>query len=56
MWTHSNRIQLKLMNVPNALQQVLNVTNLDRVLEIWSEKDLVDLLHPAGMLAAGPSH
>src|SRR5262245_42643714 len=55
MWTHSNGIQFKLMNVPNALQQVLDVTNLDRVLEIWSEKDLIDLLHPAGMLAARPS-
>ena len=38
--TYSSGIQLKLMNVPNSIQQMLEVTNLDRVFEICSEKDL----------------
>ena len=38
--THSSGIQVKLMNVPNSIQQTLEVTNLDRVFEICSEKDL----------------
>jgi anti-anti-sigma factor len=46
-WTRSNGIQLKIVNVPRTIQQVLEVTNLDRVFEICSEKDLVDLLHRA---------
>jgi anti-anti-sigma factor len=37
---HSSGIQVKLMNVPNSVQQMLEVTNLDRVFEICSEKDL----------------
>jgi len=37
-WTRSNEIQLKLMNVPNTVQQVLEATRLDRVFEIYSEK------------------
>jgi anti-anti-sigma factor len=43
----SNGIQLKLMNVLPTIQQVLEVTNLHRVFEICSEKDLVNLLHRA---------
>jgi ABC-type transporter Mla MlaB component len=46
-WTRSNGIQLKIVNVPRTIQQVLEVTHLDRVFEICSEKDLVDLLHRA---------
>lgn len=50
-WSRSNGIQLKLMNVPNTVRQVLEVTNLDRVLEICTEKELVDLLHRAAGMA-----
>jgi anti-sigma B factor antagonist len=50
-WTRSNGIQLKIVNVPWTIQQVLEVTNLDRVFEIYSEKELVDLLHGAVAMA-----
>jgi anti-anti-sigma factor len=50
-WARSNRIQLKLMNVPNTVRQVLEVTNLDRVFEICTEKELVNLLHRAAGMA-----
>jgi anti-anti-sigma factor len=39
-WARSKGIQLKLMNVPASIQQMLEVTNLTRVFEICSEKDL----------------
>jgi len=42
-WTRSNEIQLKLMNVPNTVQQVLEATKLDRVFEIYSEKGTLGL-------------
>ena len=32
-WTRSNGIHLKLMNVPNTVQQVLEATQLDRLFE-----------------------
>gem|GEM_PF-1250422 len=57
-WTRANGMQLKIMNVPRTVQQVLEVTNLDRALEICSEEELVHLLHRAvGMepsLGPGP--
>ena len=46
-WTRANGMQLKIMNVPRTVQQVLEVTNLDRALEICSEEELVDLSHRA---------
>jgi anti-anti-sigma factor len=53
--TRANGMQLKLMNVPNIIQQVLEVTHLDRVLDICSEIELVDLvLRAAGMAPSGP--
>jgi anti-sigma B factor antagonist len=53
--TRANGMQLKLMNVPNIIQQVLEVTHLDRVLDICSENELVDLvLRAASMAASGP--
>jgi len=45
--TYSSGIQLKLMNVPNSIQQMLEVTNLHRVFEICSEKDLEGHLNRA---------
>jgi len=43
-WARSNGIQLKLMNVTNRGQQVLELTNLDRVFEICSVEDTFQLL------------
>src|SRR5262249_55289122 len=42
-WTDANGIQLELMNVPSAVQQVLEATQLDRVFEIRSEIGMVCL-------------
>jgi anti-anti-sigma factor len=49
-WTRSNGIDLRVMNVPHTIEQVFEVTNLDRVFEICSGRDLVDLLYRAGCL------
>ncbi len=40
----TNGIQLKLMNVTNRVQQVLELTNLDRVFEICSVENTFQLL------------
>src|SRR5262245_1360049 len=39
-WACSNAIQFKLMSVAKTIERVLEVTNLDRVLEVCSEKEL----------------
>jgi anti-anti-sigma factor len=49
--TRSNGIRLKLMNVLGSIRQMLEVTNLDRVFEICSEEELVDLMNPADDMA-----
>lgn len=43
-WARSKRIQLKLMNLTNRVQQVLELTNLDRVFEICSVENTFQLL------------
>ena len=44
-WTRSHGIRLVLTNVLDSIQKVLAVTNLDRVFEICSEKECIDLLY-----------
>jgi len=46
-WTHSRRTQLKLANVTNSVNRVLELTQLDRVFEICSERELFRLLRRA---------
>jgi len=46
-WTHSRRKQLKLANVTNSVNRVLELTQLDRVFEICSERELFRLLRRA---------
>jgi len=52
-WAQSNGIQLKLMNVQNSVQQVLEATKLDGVFESCSETGMISQLHPkVGMASA----
>ena len=46
-WTHSRHMQLKLANVSNSVRRVLELTQLDRVFEICSERELFRLLRRA---------
>ena len=46
-WAHSNAIRLRLMNVMNQVEQVLELTKLDCVFEFCSLRDMFCLLHPA---------
>jgi anti-sigma B factor antagonist len=50
-WAHSNSIRLRLMNVMNRVEQVLELTKLDRVFEFCSVRDMFHLLHPAAAMA-----
>jgi anti-sigma B factor antagonist len=50
-WAHSNAIRLRLMNVMNQVEHVLELTRLDRVFEFCSVGDMFDLLHPAAAMA-----
>ena len=46
-WTHSRHMQLKLADVSNSVRRVLELTRLDRVFEICSERELFRLLRRA---------
>jgi anti-anti-sigma factor len=50
-WAHSKGIRLRLMNVMNHIEQVLELTKLDRVFEFCSVLDTFYLLHPAAAMA-----
>ena len=50
-WARSNAIRLRLMNVMNQVEQVLELTKLDRVFEFCSVRDIFHLLHPAAAMA-----
>lgn len=50
-WAHARGIRFRLMNVMNQVQQVLEVTKLDRVFEFCSVHDMFHLLHPAAAMA-----
>src|SRR4029077_10739939 len=45
-WASSDAISLRLMNVMNQVDQVLELTKLDRVFEFCSVRDIFHLLHP----------
>jgi anti-sigma B factor antagonist len=51
-WAYSNAIGLRLMNVMNQVEQVLELTKLDRVFEFCSVRDMFHLLHPGAAMAA----
>ena len=51
-WAYSHAIRLRLMNVMNQVEQVLELTQLDRVFEFCSVRDMFGLLHPATAMAA----
>jgi anti-anti-sigma factor len=44
-WAYSHAIRLRLMNVMNQVEQVLQLTQLDRVFEFCSVRDMFCLLH-----------
>ena len=46
-WTRSKGIRFKFANVPSSVQHLLEVTKLEGVFEICSQKELDDLLHRA---------
>lgn len=43
-WTRANRIEMKLMNASRQVQEVLELTDLNCVLDTWSCEDLASLL------------
>lgn len=53
-WAGAHRIMFKLMNVMNRVEQILQLTALDRVFEICTVQDLLCLLHRATVMASGP--
>jgi anti-anti-sigma factor len=50
-WAYSHAIKLRLMNVMNQVEQVLELTKLDRVFEFCSVRDMFRLLHSAAAMA-----
>jgi len=46
-WTRANHIEMKLMNPGKQVQEVLELTTLHAVLDIWSCEDLASLLSGA---------
>lgn len=58
-WAHTNAIRFKLMNLMKNLEQIFELTKLNRVFEFCSVRDLLCLLHraSAGMSElVDPSH
>jgi len=51
-WAHSRHIQLKLANATNSVRRVLELTQLDRVFKICSERELFRLLRRATRIAS----
>ena len=51
-WARSNAIRLRLMNVMNQVEHVLELTRLDRVFEFCSVWDMFHLLQPATAMAS----
>jgi len=51
-WAHSNAIRLRLMNVMSQIEQVLELTKLDRVFEFCSVRDMFHLLRLAACNSA----
>jgi anti-anti-sigma factor len=50
-WAHSNAIAFKLMNAMNRVEQVFELTKLDRVFEFCSARELFCLLHRAAAMS-----
>ena len=51
-WARSRGAQFKLMNVTRNVEQILELTNLQRVFEFCSVPDLLCLLHRAASLTS----
>lgn len=51
-WARCNSISFKLMNVMYSVEQILELTALDRVFEFCSVRDLFCLLHRATVMAS----
>jgi anti-anti-sigma factor len=49
-WTRSRAIRFKLMNVTNNVDQLLELTNLQRVFEFCSVPEMLCLLHRAASM------
>jgi anti-anti-sigma factor len=50
-WAYSHAIRLRLMNVMNQVEQVLQVTQLEGVFEFCSVRDMFCLLHAEAAMA-----
>lgn len=50
-WARSNAIRIRLMNVMNQVEHVLELTKLDRVFQFCSVRDMFHLLQPATAIA-----
>jgi anti-anti-sigma factor len=55
-WARSNAIMFKLMNARNKVEQVFELTRLDRVFESCSVRDLFCLLHRAAAMPPWSVH
>ncbi len=51
-WAYSHAIGLRLMNVMNQVEQVLELTGLDGIFEFCSVEDMLQVLHPAATIAS----
>jgi anti-anti-sigma factor len=49
-WARSGAVRFKLMNVTRNVEQILELTNLQRVFEFCSVRDLLCLLHRAASM------
>lgn len=52
-WARSHAIRFKLMNVRNRVEQMLELTALDRVFEFCSIREWLCLLHRATVMSSG---
>src|SRR6266568_567732 len=51
-WAHTNAIRLKLTNLMKNVEQIFELTKLDRVFEFCSVRDLLCMLHSASAMAS----
>lgn len=51
-WANSHAIRLRLMNVMNQVEHVLELTRLDGIFEFCSVEDMLQVLHPAAAIAS----
>lgn len=53
-WARAHSVSFKLMNVMNEVEQILELTGLDRVLQFCSVRDFLHLWHRAAVISWRP--